>query len=315
MHSLLFEFFLGLALVATIDGALYLPSNDRPRIPVFEGQCDPPFSPVEGSHCYFLSYNKMKGDWLSAQLVCSWLHPNGRLAEFETAEELVDATVFLSSENQNGVYPWAAPGPWIGAVELSDSNEFVWASSNSSIEATNWSPSRPNSPTFGDGVALDVANGFEWIDLSNVTEVPILCEIPSNPPPVELTCPEGFFSLEDSCYAVFDDQTMNWDDAQTFCGSLAAGGRLVELETAQEIALFKGHLVLVGAEEFGSTDTYSWASSGQWVVFYDWYQGQPNNGTSGDAILLRCDWNWKWGDDPKSESTKRPICEAPPVEV
>ncbi|CAG0899646.1 unnamed protein product, partial [Cyprideis torosa] len=162
MHSLLFGFFLALAsLATTIDGTLDLPSNDRPRIPVYEGQCDPPFTPVEGSHCYFLSYNKMKSDWLGAQLVCSWLHPVGRLAEFETVEELVDATEFLFKDNRDGTYPWAAPGPWIGAIELGDSNEFVWASSNSPIEVPNWSPSRPNSPTSGDGVALDVANFCE----------------------------------------------------------------------------------------------------------------------------------------------------------
>ncbi|CAG0902330.1 unnamed protein product [Cyprideis torosa] len=133
--------------------------GDRPKIPIYEGQCDPPFTPVEGSHCYFLSYNKMKSDWLGAQLVCSWLHP--------------------------------------------------------------------------------------WIDLSNGTEIPILCEILSNPPPVELTCPDGFFSLGESCYAVFDDEAnkLSWDEAQTFCASLAAGGHLVEFETVEEFGLVKGHLL------------------------------------------------------------------------
>ncbi|CAG0901561.1 unnamed protein product [Cyprideis torosa] len=299
MKSMFFGFLLVLALVATIDGALDLSSNDRPKIPIYEGQCDPPFTPVEGSHCYFLSYNKMKSDWLGAQLVCSWLHPVGRLAEFETAEELVDATVFLISENQNGVYPWAGPGPWIGAIELGDSNEFVWASSNSPIEVPNWSPSRPNSPTHGDGVALDASNNFEWIDLSNGTEIPILCEIPSNPPPVELTCPDGFFSLGESCYAVFDDEAnkLSWDEAQTFCGALASGGRLVEFETTDELELVKNYLFesdyycgnyWIGAQEFGSTNIYSWASSGQVIVFYDWAQSEPNEDTSGNAIDLNC---------------------------
>ncbi|CAG0901264.1 unnamed protein product [Cyprideis torosa] len=65
-----------------------------------------------------------------------------------------------------------------------------------------------------------------------------------NPAPEELVCPAGFFILGDSCYAVFDDYTdrRSWDDSQTFCGSLAPGGRLVELETAQEIDLVKNHL-------------------------------------------------------------------------
>ncbi|CAG0892760.1 unnamed protein product [Cyprideis torosa] len=289
MHSLLSGFVLALALVATIDGVLDLPSNKRPRIPVYEGQCDPPFTPVEGSHCYFLSYEQMQTNWLNAQLIS---------------------------------------GPWIGAIELGDSNEFVWASSNSPIEVPNWSPSRPNSPTFGDGVALDVANFFEWVDLSNGTELPILCEIPSNPPRVALKCPDGFFLLGGgSCYAVFDNQTMSmtWDNAQTFCGALAAGGRLAELETSEEIAFMKNHLTgngygcnggtyWIGAEEIGNTNTYFWTSSGQVVAFYDWYQSEPNDGASGDAINLWCLHNLQWADALKSKEYSF-ICEAPPVEL
>ncbi|CAG0895368.1 unnamed protein product [Cyprideis torosa] len=297
MKSMFFEFLLALAVVATIDGALDLSSNDRPRIPIYEGQCDPPFTPVEGSYCYFLSYNKMKSDWLSAQLVCSWLHPDGRLAEFETAEELVDVTIFLISESQGGIYTWAAPGPWIGAIELGDSNEFVWASSNSPIEVPNWSPSRPNSPTFGDGVALDISNSFEWIDLTNGTEVPILCEIPSNPPRVALRCPNGFFLLGGSCYAVFDDDAarLTWDEAQTFCGNLAAGGHLAELETAEEITFMKNYLAgndysgdrfWIGSEEIGDSNTFKWVSSGQPVALYDWGPDEPNNSGSGHAISI-----------------------------
>ncbi|CAG0890231.1 unnamed protein product [Cyprideis torosa] len=290
MHSLLFGIFLAVALVATIDGALDLPSNDRSKIPVYEGQCDPPFTPVEGPYCYFLSYDQVKTDWLRAQQLCS-LHQNGRLAEFETSEELVAATVFLVTDNQTGVYPWAAPGPWIGAIELGDSNEFVWASSNSSIEATNWSSSRPNSTNFGDGVVLDASNGFEWIDLSNATEASILCEIPPNP-----LCPEGFFHLGESCYAVVDDRSGPWNWSQAYCAYLTAGGRLVELETAEEIDLLKTHLMglerpwtyWIGGEEVGDTNIFKWASTGQMIDVDDWYWGQPDGDGSGDAILINC---------------------------
>ncbi|CAG0880203.1 unnamed protein product [Cyprideis torosa] len=323
MHSLLFGFFVALASVATSDRALDLSSNDRRTIPIYNGQCDNPFTPVEGSLCYFLSYDQMETDWLSAQMVCSWLHPNGRLAEFETSEELVHATLFLLNDNGNGTSPWAAPGPWIGAIELGDSNEFVWASSNSPIEATNWSPSRPNSPTFGDGVALDASNSFEWINLSNATEAPILCEIPSNP--LDVLCPEGFFSLGDSCYAVYDEypNKLPWDEAQSFCGSLAAGGRLVELENAEEINRLKDHLMesdyycesyWIGGEEVGDTSTFVWASTGQMIGDSDWLPGEPNNSGSGDAIFLWCPANWQWYDYSKTYP-HNPICEAPPIAV
>ncbi|CAG0903201.1 unnamed protein product [Cyprideis torosa] len=115
-----------------------------------------------------------------------------------------------------------------------------------------------------------------------------------------LACPEGFFSLgiENGCYAVFDDQYLEWDDAQTFCASLAAGGRLVEFETPHELGLVKDHLLegdyacgggyWIGAEEIGRTSIFSWASSGQGIGFYDWVPGQPNEGISGEAILLSC---------------------------
>ncbi|CAG0901833.1 unnamed protein product [Cyprideis torosa] len=234
--------------------------------------------------------------------------------------------------------PWSLPvsyavlaGPWIGAIELGDSNEFVWASSNSPIEVPNWSPSRPNSPTYGDGVALEASNSFEWIDLSNGTEIPILCEILSNPTPVELTCPDGFFSLGESCYAVFDDEAneLSWDEAQTFCASLAASGHLVEFETLEELGLVKGHLLdsdyycgrfsnyWIGAEEIRDTNSFKWASSGHVIVDSDWLPGEPNGDGSGDAISLDCgaaDGNWRWNDNPKSSSS-RPICESPSVEV
>ncbi|CAG0911717.1 unnamed protein product, partial [Cyprideis torosa] len=133
-------------------------------------------------------------------------------------------------------------GPWIGAIEKGDSNTFTWHSSKAPIEAHNWAESRPYSSGGGDGVALDASDNFQWIDLSSGTDLPFLCEIPSNPRPVALKCPDGFFSLGDSCYVVYDKRTMTWDNAQTFCASLAAGGRLIELETAEEIALVKRHL-------------------------------------------------------------------------
>ncbi|CAG0905231.1 unnamed protein product, partial [Cyprideis torosa] len=162
----------------------------------------------------------------------------------------------------------------------------------------------------------------EWIDLSNGTELPILCEIPANPPPVELVCPEGFFILGDSCYAVFDGEAMSWDNAQTFCRSLATAGRLVEFETLEELDLVKRHLLegdyegygyWIGAEEVRDTTIFKWASSGNFVAFHDWYPGEPNDDASGDAIFLRRDDNWQWIDASKS-NLRYSICETPAIE-
>ncbi|CAG0910269.1 unnamed protein product, partial [Cyprideis torosa] len=49
-----------------------------------------------------------------------------------------------------------------------------------------------------------------------------------------LICPAGFFSLEKSCYAIRDEELMTWDDSKSHCGSLAPGGKLIEIETAEE---------------------------------------------------------------------------------
>ncbi|CAG0909047.1 unnamed protein product, partial [Cyprideis torosa] len=180
----------------------------------------------------------------------------------------------------------------------------MWHSSKAPIEAHNWAESRPQSSTSGDGVSLDASDNFQWIDLSSGTDLPFLCEIPSNTRPVALKCPDGFFSLELSCYAVYDDKrTMTWDDAQTFCASRAAGGRLVELETAGELGRVKDHLIesdyvcggyWIGAEEIASTNMYSWSSTGQLVDFYDWWSDQPDHPARGDAIDLYCPANCEY---------------------
>ncbi|CAG0901265.1 unnamed protein product [Cyprideis torosa] len=169
-----------------------------------------------------------------------------------------------------------------------------------------------------------------------------------NPAPVELVCPAGFFVLGDSCYAVFDDYTdrRSWDDSQTFCGSLAPGGRLVELETAQEIDLVKNHLAdntryscswyWLGGDEVGDSNIFKWASTGQMIDASDWLPGQPNGSGSGDAISLYCGYwlpgmpngsgsgdaislycgsNWQWMDFSKPSSVALQICEAPLVQV
>ncbi|CAG0889597.1 unnamed protein product, partial [Cyprideis torosa] len=232
------------AVAGVAQSTLDLLAHDRQKLSVYENQCDPPFKAVDGGYCYFLAYNVMKSDWHGAQLICSWLHPGGKLAEFETLAELIEATIFLSFDNSS--YEWAPQGPWIGAIEVGDSNEFVWASTNASIQDTNWSASKPNSPTSGDGVVLDASNSFEWIDMSNNTSLSFLCETEPNPPPTIMGCPEGFFRLGESCYAVFDDTLLNWNDAQMFCASLVADGRLVELETAEEIQLLTHHLATNG---------------------------------------------------------------------
>ncbi|CAG0906240.1 unnamed protein product, partial [Cyprideis torosa] len=173
--------------VCVFDNLNFL-ANASPEVvmvnfPTYDGQCDHPFTAVNGGRCYFPSYDQLKTTWKEAQLICSWLHPKGQLAEFETLQEMVDATGFLINDtNTDG---WGSVGPWIGAIEKGDSNTFMWHSSKAPIEVHNWAESRPYASTSGDGVALDASDNFQWIDLSSGTELPFFCEIPSNPRSVE----------------------------------------------------------------------------------------------------------------------------------
>ncbi|CAG0895499.1 unnamed protein product [Cyprideis torosa] len=357
------------------------------RLPVYENQCDPPFKAVEGGYCYFLAFDQMSTSWRGAQLVCSWLHPDSRLAEFETLNELVDATLFLTMEKSN---PWtqlewidannetslpflceieANPPPiawrcpegffrlanscyaygdteqlnwwdaqsycgsltaggrlaeietveelslltahlaenptancdrgyFIGAEDVGSNNHYKWASSGTPVAFYSWFPGQPNNDGADDAIAIWCNYNFEWIDANNETSLPFLCEIEANPPPIAWRCPEGFFRLANSCYAYGDTEQLNWWDAQSYCGSLTAGGRLAEIETVEELSLLTAHLAenptancdrgyFIGAEDVGSNNHYKWASSGTPVAFYSWFPGQPNNDGADDAIAIR----------------------------
>ncbi|CAG0896823.1 unnamed protein product [Cyprideis torosa] len=184
-------FFLVLLLVPTIAEYDHDPSSPKAYgsgIPVYENQCPRPFTAVVGGHCYFLSYGAIRQTWKNAQLLCSWLHPEGRLAEFEDEEELVDATRFLVTDSIFGNYTWT---------------------------------------------------GIQWVDVQSDAELPFICEVeanPSQPPPVILKCPNGFFQLSTGCY-LFRMQRRTWDDSKAYCSSLTEGGRLVEFETQEEYQL------------------------------------------------------------------------------
>ncbi|CAG0911686.1 unnamed protein product, partial [Cyprideis torosa] len=132
------------------------PNGTTEYFPTYEGQCDHPFTAVNGGRCYFPSYDLVKNTWKEAQLICSWLHPKGQLAEFETLQEKLGATDFLINDKSNR--SWGSVGPWIGATEKDDSNTFIWHSSNSPVKKDYWAQSRLRSTTSGDSVALNASD-------------------------------------------------------------------------------------------------------------------------------------------------------------
>ncbi|CAG0896652.1 unnamed protein product [Cyprideis torosa] len=268
----------------------------RPRLPIYDGQCDPPFQPMKGSKCYFLSYGTFERSWQTAQQLCRVLHPMGSLAEFEDLEELIDATLFLSNDDHD-CRSWSSPGPWIGGIEVGDSNTFTWASSNSTIQNFNWAEGRPNSASSNDGIALDCSSEFKWIDLDNTLELPFLCEIPPNPPAPTYTCPEGFNLVGKFCFAT-GSETLTWDQAQSYCKSLTGTGKLVEIQTEEELEELKTYLAddclgvsWIGAEQVpGAGNVFRWASTRRLVTVGDWEPGrpEPDDEVNEDAVFVKC---------------------------
>ncbi|CAG0908558.1 unnamed protein product, partial [Cyprideis torosa] len=181
---------------------------------------------TEGGKCLLLSKRLVTGSWAEAQEICRWMNKDGRLAEFHSIEQIQDAKEYLTKDDPH-CKSWPSPGPWIGAVELGDSNDFVWYSTNTSVGLGNWVKGQPNSRATGDGVVMACDFGYEWMDKQQNTKLPFLCE--TTP---KATCPSEFTPIGDSCY-YFGTSTMPWDTAQEVCRTLAPNGKLVEMETAE----------------------------------------------------------------------------------
>ncbi|CAG0901957.1 unnamed protein product [Cyprideis torosa] len=138
----------------------------------------------------------------------------------------------------------------------------------------------------------------------------------------QVNCPDGFILLGESCYAFGEEQGMNWYDSQTYCGSLAPGGKLIEIETAEEFYTVFSYLrenpslcdyYWIGAEEREASNYFQWASTRWPVLFYNWYFTEPSNSPAGDAIIVLCPSDWQWYDITKSFAARQ-LCEAPPTE-
>ncbi|CAG0908239.1 unnamed protein product [Cyprideis torosa] len=67
------------------------------------------------------------------------------------------------------------------------------------------------------------------MDKARHIELPVLCELPPR-----AKCPAQFTAVGDTCYHLGYSST-TWDLAQDYCHSLAPNGKLVELETLEEI--------------------------------------------------------------------------------
>ncbi|CAG0890974.1 unnamed protein product [Cyprideis torosa] len=149
-----------------------------------------------------------------------------------------------------------------------------------------------------------------------------------NEEPLSLICPAGFFLLGRSCYAFDDIRNSTWDDAQTYCQGLALGGKLIEMETAEEFYLITTYLrenphqycsthnYWTGAQQREDSQYYEWATTRWPLLFYNWRYDEPSYPYSGNAIVLDCSDDWQWRNAQKTASgTLYKLCEAPSTEV
>ncbi|CAG0906598.1 unnamed protein product, partial [Cyprideis torosa] len=210
-------------------------------------------------------------------------------------------------------------GPWIGAIEVGNTNQFIWSSDNSTVVVDNWVQGQPNSPSSGDGAMMSCEFTFEWMDRARDTQLPVLCEMTPR-----AKCPEQFTEVGDSCYYV-GNSAVHWDAAQDYCRILAPNGKLVELETIEEMYLVQDFLnengdssrdYWTGAEEQGRDDEYFWASSGKPVIITNWYSGySPDSGTDGAVYLMSDPYRRRWNAIAKSYANAYELCEADPADL
>ncbi|CAG0907885.1 unnamed protein product [Cyprideis torosa] len=116
--------------------------------------CDHPFEETPGGKCLFNPMGVLRVTWDEGQRICRWLNENGHLVEFNTYEELQDVTSYLN-EHYGSCSNWPSGGVWIGAVEVADTNEFIWQSTNSTVAVANWIQGQPNSPASGDAAMMN----------------------------------------------------------------------------------------------------------------------------------------------------------------
>ncbi|CAG0908810.1 unnamed protein product [Cyprideis torosa] len=102
---------------------------------------------------------------------------------------------------------------------------------------------------------------------------------------------------------------MNWTDAQKFCQKLVEGGKLLELETQEEIyaatKFFQsldggcniyGYLFFYTGGISYNRGPFFWSSSEAPIDKSNWYSGQPDDLSNIRALTLTCPSKFLWTD-------------------
>ncbi|CAG0893922.1 unnamed protein product [Cyprideis torosa] len=264
--------------------------------------CDHPFTEVPGGKCLFNSRGVLRGTWEEGQRICAWLNQDAHLLEFRSLDEIQDLADHLDPVCL-GYFEIDVPD-FILTFALISRVFFRCCSSTGLTEERKPSSLR----------RLEI---LQWMDAPGHKELPIICEVPPRP-----KCPAVFTSVGESCYYLGNSST-TWSTAQEICRLLAPNGKLIELETLEEMYSINEFLTnnspardyWTGAEERDGEEEYSWTSSGKPVIITNWWGGKGGpDSNSNEGVYLRHNSLWRWASDPKT-LTLYELCEADPAEL
>ncbi|CAG0880835.1 unnamed protein product [Cyprideis torosa] len=248
-----------------------------------------PFCPntftLFGSHCYSL-VTDIRAPWVTANTLCEFLAPGGRLVTMEQQSDLYAITGYLMGKNEDCA---ASDLVWIGGI-TDNSSEFVWSSSGNPILLSNWVDGEPKPTKTHSGIALDCKHQHKWKAHSIDESLHFMCQssplkvtheenlersiiIPvveesecvtsrrrSSKPRRNFDCPPPFFKLGYSCYVFHRGLAKrSWKDSAEFCRRLAPHGKLAEFETFSEYYTMQQYLIKdggCGKWEFDEKGTY-----------------------------------------------------------
>jgi len=102
-----------------------------------------------GDYCYRISSERLY--WYDAQEYC--MHRGGYLAEIKSSAEQISVEQIL---NVDLYY-------WIGLSDLLSEGNFIWETSHTDLDYSNWDEGEPNDE-FGDEDCVIIWLGYKWND-------------------------------------------------------------------------------------------------------------------------------------------------------
>ncbi|XP_078660072.1 uncharacterized protein LOC144904802 [Branchiostoma floridae x Branchiostoma belcheri] len=189
---------------------------------------------------------------------------------------------------------------WIGLSDQQVAGEYRW-SSGWPVHFTAWGYNEP-SRADGEGCVAMGTNGT-WDDTACTLQMPALCEITTaTPPPTARPtfgrCPDDtWMAVGSYCfyaeYGLFDtDQTRKtWYEAEFEC--VSRGAHLASFHSREErnvIISRQGPPIWIGMFR-DTSGALGWYDNDP-VDFTSWGEGEPNNPSSGQCVMMENDGTW-----------------------